>query len=167
MSCLPLSMTTLASVRETLRCSYSWTEDAPETPIALWFAFTDGRSVRSDLVATRHSEKFVELAYIFNCIEYSQGEEARTNSEPVSWGLALDIAKHGQGQRLSILQLIKSLECIDYNTSSDGWLEKEEYENWARREEFEKFKTQLKRIILALLSSVVSRLPEYKQAKWG
>lgn len=165
MSCMAISMKALAGVRETLRSSIYWNEQRDETPINLKYVFT-GTHHPSEKLTEIQAKEFVEKAFIFNSIEYFKGEQARTNSEPVEWGDFIFCLKNYDSKRLSIMQLYKTLQMIDYNTEAKGWLTSSEYENWARRIEYENFKENLKTVKNCLASFIVGRLKEYEDAEW-
>ena len=59
-----------------------------------------------------------------------------------------------------------TLQMFDYNTDPDGWLTKNEYSKWARKEEFEKFKELLSEMIKNVACSIVENTEEYKKAEW-
>lgn len=165
MSCMAISMKALAGVRETLRSSLYWNEQRDETPIGLKYVFT-GTHYPSEKLTEIQAKEFVEKAFIFNSIEYFKGEQAKTNSEPIEWGDYLFCLKNYDGKRLSIMQLYKTLQMIDYNTEAKGWLTDSEYENWSRRVEYESFKEELKKVKNYLAQFIVSRLDKYKEAEW-
>ena len=165
MSCMAISMKALAGVRETLRSSYYWNEQRDETPISLKYVFT-GTHYPSDKLTEIQAKEFVEKAFIFNSIEYFKGEQARENSEPIEWGEYCFCLARCDSKRLSVMQLYKTLQMIDYNTDAKGWLTAAEYENWARKREYENFKETLKRITNYLAGFIVSRTEEYEKAAW-
>lgn len=165
MSCMAISMKALAGVRETLRSSIYWNEQRDETPISLKYVFT-GTHYPSEKLTEIQAKEFVEKAFIFNSIEYFKGEHAKTNSEPIEWGDYFVCLSRFNSKRLSVMQLYKTLQVIDYNTDANGWLTDSEYENWSRRIEFENFKETLKRIKNFLADFLVSRTEEYEKAAW-
>ena len=163
MSCMAISMKALAGVRETLRSSIYWNEQRDETPISLKYVFT-GTHHPSEKLTEIQAKEFVEKAFIFNSIEYFKGEHAKTNSEPIEWGDYFVCLSRFNSKRLSVMQLYKTFQMIDYNTDANGWLTDSEYENWSRRIEFENFKETLKRIKKFLADFLVSRTEEYEKA---
>lgn len=165
MSCMAISIKALAGVRETLVSSFYWHEQTSERPLSLIHAFT-GTSCASEVLTKKQAQEFCEKTFIFNSIEYFKGEQARTNSEPVEWGDFIFCLKNYDSKRLSIMQLYKTLQMIDYNTEAKGWLTSSEYENWARRIEYENFKENLKTVKNCLASFIVGRLKEYEDAEW-
>ena len=165
MSCMAISMKALAGVRETLRSSIYWNEQRDETPISLKYVFT-GTHHPSEKLTEIQAKEFVEKAFIFNSIEYFKGEHAKTNSEPIEWGDYFVCLSRFNSKRLSVMQLYKTFQMIDYNTDANGWLTDSEYENWSRRIEFENFKETLKRIKSFLADFLVSRTEEYEKAAW-
>lgn len=167
MSCMAISMKALAGVRETLVCSFFWTQQSDENPLGLFEAFSGTYRRYASLPVTKQQAKeFVEKAFIFNSIEYFKGEQAKTNSEPVEWGDYLFCLENYDSKRLSIMQLYKTLQMIDYNTEAKGWLTDSEYENWSRRVEYESFKEKLNKVRNYLARFIVSRLDKYKEAEW-
>ncbi len=140
-----------------------------ETPRHLYDAFSGDRSFPHaydyETVEAKASE-FVHLAYIFNCHEYFKGK--KVNGEPLAWGDALRAIDITKRKRLKICQLLKSLQCIRYNTDVRGWLTDEQYEKWERKEHYEKFHETLQRMIHFLALHILGYDSEdYKNAKWG
>ena len=165
MSCMAISMKALAGVRETLRSSIYWNEERDETPISLKYVFT-GTYHPSEKLTEIQAKEFVEKAFTFNSIEYFKGEQAKTNSEPIEWGDYFVCLSRFNSKRLSVMQLYKTLQMIDYNTDAKGWLTQEEYENWARKDEYEVFKSNIKDLTNFLAEFLVSRTQAYKDAEW-
>lgn len=167
MSCMAISFNALAGVRETLVSSFYWREQNDEKPLGLCTAFT-GRSVLhvNTAMAETQAKEFVEKCFVFNSIEYFKGEHAKNNAEPIEWGEAIEIAKSCKSERLPIMQFYKTLQMIDYNTEASGWLTKEEYEKWARKDEYEVFKSNIKDLTKYLAEFLVSRTQAYKDAEW-
>ena len=166
MSCMPISFEALAAVRETLVSSYHWKEQTDNKPLGLHHAFTG--SYGWNLTHTRTmAQKFVECAYVFNYIEYFKGEPARTNSEPIEWGRALcHIAKCNPSRKMSIMQLYKTMQMIDYNTDALGWMTENERDSWTRLDDYKTFKQTIRRTISFLAEFIVSRLDDYMEAEW-
>lgn len=169
MSCMPISIKALAGVRETLSRSFYWKEATDEKPIFLKSAFAGafagncvGEKNFNDLCS-----EFVEQAFIFNSIEYYKGKQARINAEPKEWRDFIFCLKNYDSERLSVMQLYKTLQMIDYNTEPKGWMNKDEYNNWSRKEEFENFKKTLGRIISCLASHIIARTEAYEKAVWS
>lgn len=167
MSTLPLSIDTLAQVRETMCSATFWREHTKETP--LWFC----ESFMGPTGYYKHDEKnvrekaneFVHLAWIFNAVAYHRGEF--TDFEPIDWGCALHAIDITKQKRIGICQLVKTLQCIEYNTDAKGWMRPEFYNTWPRKEQYEKFHKILHEMIFVLLSHIVSYDAEYSAAKWG
>ena len=158
MSTLTISMQTLANVRETISAHAFVVEKLVPGTLSI----SQKRKYASDA-----AKSFVELALLFNYMEYFKGEQARNNAEPVEWGcavLALDLM---QGEKLTDVELVKSLDCIEYNTSVESFLNTDEYMRWSRRFEFENFQTVIRGMREILYLHIVSHLPEYENAKWG
>ena len=167
MSCMPISFKALAGVRETLLSSFYWTAQTDENPLSLCHAFAGGssRSIGEKRMNDLALE-FVEQAFVFNSVEYFRGEYARENAEPIEWGGYFAALKKSNSKRLPIIQMFKTLQMIDYNTEPKGWMTESEYANWARREEFERFKKTMNRIISCIACFIVSRTEAYKNADW-
>ena len=167
MSCMAVSLNALARVRETLVSSFYWREQSDEKPLGLCHAFT-GRSVLhvNTAIAKQQAREFVEKCFIFNSIEYFKGEQAKSNAEPIEWGDAIFCAKYCKRERLSIMQFYKTLRMIDYNTNASGWLTKEQYENWARKDEYEVFKSNIKDLTKFLAEFLVTQTQAYQDAEW-
>lgn len=165
MSCMPISIKALAGVRETLSRSFYWKEATDEKPIFLKSAFAGncvGEKNFNDLC-----REFVEQAFIFNSIEYYKGKQARINAEPKEWGDFIFCLKNYDSDRLSVMQLYKTLQMIDYNTEPRGWMEDDEYDNWSRKGEFEDFKKKLNKIISCLANHIICRMEAYEKAVWS
>lgn len=110
---------------------------------------------------------FVAAAMVFNLEEYECGKYAKMNAEPVDYKHFIKLLKFTEGKPISKAQLVKTLQCIKYNTSVKGWLTPNEYNRWARRDEYKKFHKTLDRLIGALLADLVDQLDSYKAAVWG
>ena len=160
MSCMDISIKALAGVRETLKSSLYWREQSDEKPLVL------GSVLRNYRINEKAIDNFVENAFIFNSIEYFKGEQARNNAEPKEWGDFIYCLRNCDSERLKIVQFYKTIQMIDYNTDPKGWLSQEQYDNWCRKSEFEKFKEILHKIEHCVASFLVSRLDEYKKAEW-
>lgn len=168
MSCMPISLKALLSVCSTLKSSYFWHEQSNERPLGL-FAKLYGETYFycSEAVANHEAVLFCMQAFVFNSIEYDKGKEAEENAEPIEWGEIYHILRNDEKtQRLPIMQLYVTLSMWEYNTEPKGWLEHEDYMNWARREEYEKFKKKLTDMVNYLARFIVSRLPEHDKAEW-
>lgn len=160
MSCMDISIKALAGVRETLKSSLYWREESDEKPLVL------GSVLRKYRINEKAIDNFVENAFFFNATEYFKGEQARSNAEPIEWGGFVSCLKNYDSKRLPLAQFFKTLEMIDYNTEPKGWLTDDEYENWSRKKDFERFKEILHEILFYVASSLVSRLKEYEDAAW-
>ena len=160
MSCMDISIKALAGVRETLKSSLYWREQTDEKPLVLGWVLRECR------LNEKAIDKFVEDAFFFNATEYFKGEQAKNNAEPKEWGDFIFCLKNYDSKRLPLAQFFKTLEMIDYNTEPKGWLTKDEYENWSRKSDYEKFKEILHKILFYVASSLVSRLKEYEDAEW-
>lgn len=168
MSCMPLSIDSLIDVRETLYSSAGWRCNNYECPTFLYQVFCGDNKPTTASESGRRTQDFVERAFIFNSIEYFKGVQARNNAEPKEWKDALlAMRKTRRCRRMSIVQLYKTLQCIDYNTEPAGWLLPKEYENWARKDEYEEFKETIKRLINYLAGHIAMHTKAYEYATWG
>lgn len=169
MSTMVLSIQSLANVRASLSKSFIWREDGNTTPLCVFGAFMPNASrfmVKRESVS-RAALEFVTLAMIFNLEEYSGGKYAKINAEPVDYKHYIKTLKFTKGKPLGKAQLVKTLQCLKYNTSVKGWLTTDEYNQWTRRDEYKKFHKTLDRLIYALLADLVDQIDEYKSAVWG
>lgn len=168
MSTMPISLNALAAVRETIYLSYFWSVQEDEKPLGLFDAFLGTQSHRyvNENEALAAAETFVNRAYIFNCIAYFKGAHDKSNKEPAEWGCTIEALKNTHKKRLSIVQLYKTVQCIDYNTDAEGWFTPEKYKQWDRRLDYEAFKKMLARLQTFLSAFIIARLDEYKAAKW-
>lgn len=169
MSTLPLSIDILAEARETIYCSYFWTQSDKDYCLGLFDAFLGTQSHRyiTEKEALSAAETFVNRAYIFNCIAYFKGAHDNSHKEPEAWDCAIRVMHNTHKRRVSLVQLYKTIQCIDYNTDAEGWFTPRKYENWDRRLDYEAFKKQLNRIEMCLASHIIGQLGEYKSATWG
>lgn len=169
MSTMIINTQSLANVRASLAKSFIWREDSDTTPLCVFDAFIPNAS-RFQAKREKMSQaalNFVTLALVFNLEEYSGGKYAKINAEPVDYKHFIKLLKFTEGKPLSKAQLVKTLQCIKYNTSVKGWLTDGEYNQWSRRIEYIKFHKTLDRLIGALLADLVDQLDSYKAAVWG
>lgn len=169
MSTMIISIQSLANVRASLAKSFVWREDSDITPLCVFDAFIPNGS-RFQAKRENMSQSaldFVTLALVFNLEEYSGGKYAKINAEPVDYKHYVKSLKFTTGKPLSKAQLVKTLQCIKYNTSVKGWLTPSEYNQWTRRNEYKEFHKTLDRLIGALLADLVGQLDSYKTAVWG
>lgn len=169
MSTMVINIQSLANVRASLAKSFVWREDSDTTPLCLFEAFMPKTSrfmVKREQVSKAAGD-FVAAAMIFNLEEYERGKYAKMNAEPVDYGYYFKTLKRTQGKPIGKAQLVKTLQCIKYNTSVKGWLTPSEYNQWTRRDEYKEFHKTLDRIIGALLADLVDQLDSYKTAVWG
>lgn len=168
MSTLPISLNALAAVRDTLIASFYWRENDENHCSYLFdvFANRPSHNYVTESEAKGMVENFVNLAYIFNAISYFKGEQAKTNEEPDEWGCALEALKSTRGKTMTLVQLFKTIQCIDYNTDVESWLQPGEYYNWKRKYIFEEFNKTIMRINVCLGNHIIGQTEEYKAAKW-
>lgn len=169
MSTMIINIQSLANVRASLAKSFVWREDSDMTPLCLFEAFMPktSRFMVKREQASKAAGDFVAAAMIFNLEEYECGEFAKMNAEPVDYGYYFKTLKRTEGKPIGKAQLVKTLQCIKYNTSVKGWLTDGEYNQWSRRIEYIKFHKTLDRLIGALLADLVGQLDSYKTAVWG
>lgn len=111
------------------------------------------------------TQKFITDAFIFNQFELTKGD--KEVNENLGWcEKYIQDLKEQDGKRMTIIQFLKTLQMIDYNTDARGWIEDEEYETWARRKEYENFKTKTNELISHVAQFIVAYHYEYAIAKW-
>ena len=169
MSAMIINIQSLANVRASLAKSFIWREDSDTTPLCVFSAFMPNASrfMAKREKMSQAALDFVTLAMVFNLEEYSGGKYAKMNAEPVDYKHYIKTLKFTKGHPLGKAQLVKTLQCIKYNTSVKGWLTTDEYNQWTRRDEYKKFHKTLDRLIGALLANLVGQLDSYKTAVWG
>ena len=169
MSTMIINIQSLANVRSSLAKSFIWREDSDTTPLCVFGAFVPNASrfMVKRVKMSQAALDFVTLALVFNLEEYNGGKYAKINAEPVDYKHYIETLKFTKGQPLGKAQLVKTLQCIKYNTSVKGWLTDGEYSQWSRRVEYIKFHKTLDRLIGALLADLVGQLDSYKTAVWG
>lgn len=171
MSTLPISIDTLAQVRETIYMSFFWRKSGENVCLGLFDAFS-GQShyASTEDEAFKAAEKFVNEAYRFNsiaCIAYFNGLHYNSNKEPEAWDCDIQAMHNMRRKRLTLVQLYKTIQCIDYNTDVKGYFTPQQYQAWDRRLEYEAFMHQLQRMERRLAAHIISELDEYKAAAWG
>ena len=152
MSCMTISKEALIGVRETLNDSLNWKETTNEQMTSLPFVFSKNRKNAEKF--EEETQKFITDAFIFNQFELTKGEKY------------IQDLKEQDGKRMTIIQFLKTLQMIDYNTDARGWIEDKEYETWARRKEYENFKTKTNELISHVAQFIVAYHYEYAIAKW-
>lgn len=163
MSCMTISEEALIGVRETLNDSLNWKETTKEQMPALSFIFSKNRNDVKKF--EEETQKFITDAFIFNQFELTKGNEEINKN--LGWcEKYIQDLKEQDGNRMTIVQFLKTLQMIDYNTDARGWIEDEEYETWARRKEYENFKTKINELISHVAHFIVARLQKYENAKW-
>lgn len=163
MSCMTISKEALIGVRETLNDSLNWKETTKEQMPELSFLFSKNRNDVKKF--EEETQKFITDAFIFNQFELTKGD--KEVNENLGWcEKYLLYLKEQKGNRMTIVQFLKTLQMIDYNTDARGWIDDEEYETWARRKEYENFKMKINELISHVAQFIVARLQEYDKAKW-
>ncbi|WP_277264830.1 hypothetical protein [Prevotella corporis] len=163
MSCMTISKEALIGVRETLSDSLNWKETTKEQMPELSFIFSKNRKDVEKY--EEETQKFITDAFIFNQFELTKGD--KEVNENLGWcEKYIQDLKEQDGKRMTIIQFLKTLQMIDYNTDARGWIEDEEYETWARRKEYENFKTKINELISHVAQFIVARLQKYENAKW-
>lgn len=170
MSTLAVSPKALIGVRQTLRASLYWKTNEEDTPLCIFDSFAEPhQTVFNTNVETWHRQvdNFIQLAYIFNDEEMEHAKYAKAYAEPIEWQHIFHLLdKCDGGRRFSVYQFLTTLRFIRYNTTAKGWMDEMTYQNWSRREEYEKFHKTLARMISAVACDICSRLPQMKQTEW-
>lgn len=160
---MTISKEALIGVRETLNDSLNWKETTKEQMTGLSFIFSKNRNDVKKF--EEETQKFITDAFIFNQFELTKGD--KEVNENLGWcEKYLLYLRKQEGNRMTIVQFLKTLQMIDYNTDARGWIEDEKYETWARRKEYENFKTKINELISHVAQFVVARLQKYENAKW-
>lgn len=160
---MTISKEALIGVRETLSDSLNWKETTKEQMTGLSFIFSKNRNDVKKF--EEETQKFITDAFIFNQFELTKGD--KEVNENLGWcEKYIQYLKEQKGNRMTIVQFLKTLQMIDYNTDARGWIEDEEYETWARRKEYENFKTKINELISHVAQFIVARLQKYENAKW-
>lgn len=163
MSCITISKEALIGVRETLNDSLNWKETTKDQTPELSFIFSKNRNDVKKF--EEETQKFITDAFIFNQFELTKGD--KEVNENLGWcEKYIQDLKEQEGNRITLIQFFKTLQMIDYNTDARGWIEDKEYETWARRKEYENFKTKINELISHVAQFIVARLQEYDDAKW-
>lgn len=160
---MTISKEALIGVRETLSDSLNWKETTKEQMTGLSFIFSKNRNDVKKF--EEETQKFITDAFIFNQFELTKGD--KEVNENLGWcEKYIQYLKEQKGNRMTIVQFLKTLQMIDYNTDARGWIEDEKYETWARRKEYENFKTKINELISNIAQFIVANLQEYASAKW-
>ncbi len=160
---MTISKEALIGVRETLNDSLNWKETTKEQMTGLSFIFSKNRNDVKKF--EEETQKFITDAFIFNQFELTKGDKDVNGNLGWCEKYLLYLRKQ-EGNRMTIVQFLKTLQMIDYNTDARGWIEDEEYETWARRKEYENFKTKINELISHVAQFIVARLQKYENAKW-
>ena len=163
MSCITISKEALIGVRETLNDSLNWKETTKEQMPELSFIFSKNRKDVEKY--EEETQKFITDAFIFNQFELTKVyKEAKLIS---GWhNPYFQELRKQEGNRMTIIQFLKTLQMINYNTEVMGCLTAKEYETWRLRKDYENFKIKINELISHVAQFIVNRLPEYKKAKW-
>ncbi len=160
---MTISKEALIGVRETLNDSLNWKKTTKEQMPELSFIFSKNRKDVEKF--EEETQKFITDAFIFNQFELTKGD--KEVNENLGWcEKYIQDLKEQDGKRMTIIQFLKTLQMIDYNTDARGWIEDEEYETWARRKEYENFKTKTNELISHVAQFIVAYHYEYAIAKW-
>lgn len=160
---MTISKEALIGVRETLNDSLNWKETTKEQMTGLSFIFSKNRNDVKKF--EEETQKFITDAFIFNQFELTKGDKDVNGNLGWCEKYLLYLRKQ-EGNRMTIVQFLKTLQMIDYNTDARGWIEDEEYETWTRRKEYENFKTKINELISHVAQFIVARLQKYENAKW-
>lgn len=164
MSCMTISKEALIGVRETLNDSLNWKKVSDEQMISLPFVFSN-KHRKDEEQFEEETQKFITDAFIFNQFELTKGDKDINGN--LGWcEKYIQYLKEQKGNRMTIIQFLKTLQMIDYNTDARGQIEDEEYETWTMRKDYENFKMKINELISNVAQFIVRRLPEYDNAKW-
>jgi len=163
MSCITISKEALIGVRETLYDSLNWKETTKEQMPELSFIFSKNRNDVKKF--EQETQDFIFDAFYYNQCELMKGYE-EVNLISGWYNPYFQELRKQEGNRMTIIQFLKTLQMINYNTDARGWIEDEEYETWAMRGEYEKFKTKINELMSHVAQFIVANLQEYANAKW-
>lgn len=161
MSCLQISDRALAGVSTTIISASFWREQTEGQPLSFYHYIT-GEYSNTEERAKDCAKTFVYFSMLFNYMELEGGELKSTDV----FNADLERVWNKVQDRLSVMQLLKTLQMIDYNTDVKGQMEQEQYDNWSLKSEYESYKKHLDETISYLAEFIVSRMPEYRAAKW-
>lgn len=163
MSCMTISKEALIGVRETLNDSLNWKETTKDQTPELSFIFSKNRNDVKKF--EEETQKFITDAFIFNQFELTKGD--KEVNENLGWcEKYLLYLRKQEGNRMTLIQFLKTLQMIYYNTEVKGCLTAKEYEAWKLRKDYENFKIKISNLIFHVAQFIVANLQEYANAKW-
>ena len=163
MSCMTISEEALIGVRETLNDSLNWEETKKEQTPELSFIFSKNRNDVKKF--EEETQKFITDAFIFNQFELTKDD--KEVNENLGWcEKYLLYLRKQEGNRMTLIQFLKTLQMIHYNTEVKGCLTAKEYEAWRLRKDYENFKMKINELISHVAQFIVALLQEYDDAKW-
>lgn len=163
MSCMTISKEALIGVRETLNDSLNWKETTKDQTPELSFIFSKNRNDVKKF--EEETQKFITDAFIFNQFELTKGD--KEVNENLGWcEKYLLYLRKQEGNRMTLIQFLKTLQMIHYNTEVKGCLTAKEYEAWRLRKDYENFKMKINELISHVAQFIVAGLLEYNNAKW-
>lgn len=164
MSCMTISKEALIGVRETLNDSLNWKKVSDEQMISLPFVFSN-KHRKDEEKFEEETQKFITDAFIFNQFELMKGYK-EVNLISGWYNPYFQELRKQEGNRMTIIQFLKTLQMIHYNTEVKGCLTAKEYEAWRLRKDYENFKMKINELISHIAQFIVANLPEYANAKW-
>lgn len=160
---MTISEEALIGVRETLNDSLNWEETKKEQTPELSFIFSKNRNDVKKF--EEETQKFITDAFIFNQFELTKDD--KEVNENLGWcEKYLLYLRKQEGNRMTLIQFLKTLQMIHYNTEVKGCLTAKEYEAWRLRKDYENFKMKINELISHVAQFIVALLQEYDDAKW-
>lgn len=163
MSCMTISKEALIGVRETLNDSLNWKETTKEQMPELSFIFSKNRNDVKKF--EQETQDFIFDAFYYNQCELMKGYE-EVNLISGWYNPYFQELRKQEGNRMTIIQFLKTLQMINYDTEVKGCLTAKEYEAWGLRKDYENFKMKINELISNVAQFIVANLPEYANAKW-
>lgn len=163
MSCITISKEALIGVRETLNDSLNWEETTKEQMPELSFIFSKNRNDIKKF--EEETQDFIFDAFYYNQCELMKGYE-EVNLISGWYNPYFQELRKQEGNRMTIIQFLKTLQMINYDTEVKGCLTAKEYEAWGLRKDYENFKMKINELISNVAQFIVANLPEYANAKW-
>lgn len=163
MSCMTISKEALIGVRETLNDSLNWKETTKEQMPELSFIFSKNRNDIKKF--EEETQDFIFDAFYYNQCELMKGYE-EVNLISGWYNPYFQELRKQEGNRMTIIQFLKTLQMINYDTEVKGCLTAKEYEAWGLRKDYENFKMKINELISNVAQFIVANLQEYDSAKW-
>lgn len=163
MSCMTISKEALIGVRETLNDSLNWKETTKEQMPELSFIFSKNRNDIKKF--EEETQDFIFDAFYYNQCELMKGYE-EVNLISGWYNPYFQELRKQEGNRMTIIQFLKTLQMINYDTEVKGCLTAKEYEAWGLRKDYENFKMKINELISNVAQFIVANLQEYDSVKW-